>query len=368
MEPGRLPFAAAVAKSAANLPTTALNRQIFKDCDSNERPPVRLSHGGSDQDLSGQPQGAREHQPVVLSGRQDRRARRQRLRQVDLAPHHGGHRQGVRRRGLGRRRRPRRLPRTGAAARSGALGARERDAGRGEEEGAARPLQRDRRQLHRRDRRGDGEAPGRDRQQEPVGAGFPGRPRDGGAALPARRRRHREAVRRRAPPRRAVPAAARSAGAAAARRADQPSRRRIGELAGRPSARLSGRHPDRHPRPLLPRQRHRLDPRARPRPRHSLPGQLLGLAGRQAEAAGAGGPRGRRAPAHLAARAGVDSRVSQGAAGQIEGALRALRGFAEAGEREADPDRADHHSGGGAARPERRRLRSSCGRATATTC
>ncbi len=32
-----------------------------------------------------------------------------------------------------------------------------------------------------------------------------------------------------------------------------------------PSAQLSRRHPDRHPRPLLSRQRHRLDPRARSR-------------------------------------------------------------------------------------------------------
>ena len=84
-----------------------------------------------------------------------------------------------------------------------------------------------------------------------------------------------EALRRRAAPRRAVPAAAGAARTAAARRADQPSRRRDGALARRPSAQLSRRHPDRHPRPLLPRQRHRLDSRARSRPRHSLRGQLL---------------------------------------------------------------------------------------------
>ena len=91
--------------------------------------------------------------------------------------------------------------------------------------------------------------------------------------------------------------------------------------------------------------------------RHSLPGQLFGLAGGKAEAARAGGPRRGGAPAHAAARAGVDPRVTQGAAGEIQGALRALRGLAQAGEREADPDRADRHPGGGAARPERRRLR-----------
>ena len=159
--------------------------------------------------------------------------------------------------------------------------ARERHAGRRRQEGAARPLQRDRRQLLGRDRRRDGEAAGRDRRQEPVGARLPGRSRDGRAALPAGRRRRHQALRRRAPPRRAVPAAARPAGPAPARRADQPSRRRVRALAGRPSAQLSGRDPDRHPRPLLPRQRHRLDSRARPRPGHSLPGQLHRLARRR---------------------------------------------------------------------------------------
>jgi ABC-type Mn2+/Zn2+ transport system ATPase subunit len=42
--------------------------------------------------------------------------------------------------------------------------------------------------------------------------------------------------------------------------ADQPSRRRERELARRPPAQLSGRDPDRDPRPLLPRQRDRVDP------------------------------------------------------------------------------------------------------------
>ena len=57
---------------------------------------------------------------------------------------------------------------------------------------------------------------------------------------------------------------------AAARRAHQPSRRRDGKLARRPFAQLSGRHPDRHPRSLLPRQCDELDSRARSRPRHPL--------------------------------------------------------------------------------------------------
>ena len=48
-------------------------------------------------------------------------------------------------------------------------------------------------------------------------------------------------------------------------------------------------HPHRHPRPLLPRRHHRLDPRARPRPRHPLRGQLLRLARAEGQA-----PRSRR--------------------------------------------------------------------------
>ena len=47
---------------------------------------------------------------------------------------------------------------------------------------------------------------------------------------------------------------------------------------------LSGRRADRHPRPLLPRQCHRLDSRARSRPRRSLRGQLLRLSGEEGEA------------------------------------------------------------------------------------
>ena len=133
-----------------------------------------------------------------------------------------------------------------------------------------------------------------------------------------------QALGRRAPPRRAVQAAARPAGAAAARRADQPSRRRIRVVAGRPSAQLSGRDPDRDPRSLLPRQRHRLDPRTRSRQGHSLRGQLLVLAAAEAEAPGAGGPRGCRAPEDAGPRAGVDRVLTKGAPGQVQGALSAL--------------------------------------------
>ena len=55
------------------------------------------------------------------------------------------------------------------------------------------------------------------------------------------------------------------AGPAAARRADEPPRRRVGRLARALPRRLRGHRRRGHARPLLPRQRRRLDPRARPR-------------------------------------------------------------------------------------------------------
>ena len=106
---------------------------------------------------------------------------------------------------------------------------------------------------------------------------------------------------------------------AAARRADQPSRRRDDRLAGKAPARVSGRGADRHPRPLLPRQRHRLDPRARSRPRHPLRGQLLRLSREEGQAHGAGRPRGRRPPARARPRARVDRGQPQGPPDQVEG-------------------------------------------------
>ena len=82
------------------------------------------------------------------------------------------------------------------------------------------------------------------------------------------------AVRRREAPRGAVPAAAVQARHAAARRADQPPRRRERRVARAVPAEVSRHRGRGDPRPLLPRQRRRVDPRARPRPRHSVEGQL----------------------------------------------------------------------------------------------
>ncbi len=104
---------------------------------------------------------------------------------------HGRHRQGVYRRRLRRRGRPRRLSAAGAAARPDPRRARQRHARRRRQEGDSRSLQRSRHELFGRDRRRDDEAPGRDRGQGPVGPRQPGRSGHGRARLPARRRRRR---------------------------------------------------------------------------------------------------------------------------------------------------------------------------------
>ena len=236
-----------------------------------------------------------------------------------------GHRHGVHRRGLGRRGRARRLSAAGAAARCRARRARERHGGRGGEAGDPRPLQRARDELLRRDR-GRDDAACRTRS----------RPRACGIST-AKVDQAMDALR--CPPDDAD--VTKLSGGERRRVAlcrllleqpdllllDEPTNHldaEIRHLARRPSARLSGRHPDRHPRPLFPRQRDRLDSRARSRPRHSLRRQLLGLARAEAEAARAGRPRGGSAPAHACARAGMDRRFAARAAGQVQGALPAL--------------------------------------------
>ena len=116
---------------------------------------------------------------------------------------------------------------------------------------------------------------------------------------PPRRRRRRRS-------RAASAAAWRSAGSscsprhAAPRRAHQPPRRRVGGLARALPEGVQGHGRRRHPRPLLPRQRGGLDPRARPRRGHPLGGQLLVLARPEEEPAGPGGEGGVGAPAHAA--------------------------------------------------------------------
>ncbi len=149
----------------------------------------------------------------------------------------------------------------------------------------ARPVQRAVGELLRRERRRVRARAGADRRNGRVEPRSEARHRDGRAPAAAKRRGRDEALRRRAAARGAVQAASGGARPAAARRAHEPPRRRVGGLARAPSPGLRGHRRGRDPRPLLPRQRHRLDPRARPRTGHPVQGQLLVLARAEAAAA-----------------------------------------------------------------------------------
>ena len=155
---------------------------------------------------------------------------------------------------------------------------------------------------------------------------------------------------------------------AAARRADQPSGRRIGRLARALPAGLPGHRGRDHPRPLLPRQRRRLDPRARPRPRHPLAGQLLVLARAEAEAPRPGGEAGAGAPADARPRARVDPAEPARPPGQEQGPHHRLRGPAEPGRGARPGPGADHDPGRPAARRRGDRGRAPEARATAIAC
>ena len=278
-------------------------------------------------------EGAGGHLAELPAGRQDRRARPERLRQVHAAADHGraGHR--LPRRRPARPRRHRGPARAGAAARPGQGRARQRRGRRARAARHARPLQRAGRQLLGRDRRRVRAPPGRDRRRRRLEPRHHARDRHGRAAAPARRRRRGDALRRRAPPRGALPPAARRARPAAARRAHEPPRRRVGGLAREAPGGVQGHRRGGDPRPLLPRQRGRLDPRARPRPRPALQGQLHGLARAEAGAARAGGAARERAPAHDRARARVGARVAEGPAHEGARPPQALRGAARRGAR-----------------------------------
>ena len=234
--------------------------------------------------------------------------------------------------------------------------------------GAARPLQRARGELLRRDRRRVRAPAGADRRRRRLEPRHPARHGDGRAAPAARRRRRHQALRRRAPPRRALPAAAERARPAAARRAHQPPRRRVGRLAGAPPRGVQGHRRGRHPRSLLPRQRRGLDPRARPRPRPPVQGQLLELARAEAGAPGAGGAQGHVAQADDRAGARVGAREPQGPPQEGQGAPEQLRAPAGRGpQRQARPG-PDPHPGRPAARRQGDRGRGRCARASASGC
>ena len=191
---------------------------------------------------------------------------------------------------------------------------------------------------------------------------------DGRAALPAARRRRVHAVRRRAPPGGALPAAALEPRPAAAGRAHQPPRRRVGGLAGAVPGAVLRDGARGHPRSLLPGQRRRLDPGARPRPRHPVPGQLLVVAGAEAGAAGGGGEADLGAPAHAAARAGVGADGAARAARQVEGAPGRLRAAAGRGGQRAARPRRDPHPGRRAPRRQGGGGDATSARASATGC
>ncbi len=189
----------------------------------------------------------------------------------------------------------------------------------------------DHRGVRRRHRRADGN---RRRRAAPAAVG----------------REDRQALRRREAPRRAVPAAAVEARHAAARRADQPPRRRERRLARAVPAALPGHRDRGDARPLLPRQRGRVDPRARPRLRHSVEGQLQlvaraeGSAPRDRSEAGGGAHQGD------AEGAGVGAAEREGPPGEEQGAHRALRGALVVRAPAAQRDAGDLHSGGRAPR------------------
>jgi hypothetical protein len=114
-----------------------------------------------------------------------------------------------------------------------------------------------------------------------------------------------------------------------------------------------------HPRSLLPRERRRVDPRARPRRGPPVPRQLLGVARGQGQAAAARGEGRQRPRAHAGPRARVGAQLAQGAAGQVQGPHAALRrddvGVAA---RAARSDPRDRHPARPAPRQRRGHLRS----------
>ena len=85
------------------------------------------------------------------------------------------------------------------------------------------------------------------------------------------------------------------------------------------------RHRD-HPRPVLPGQRGQLDPRARPRPRLPVRGQLLHLPGEEGRAARRRGPQGRQAAEAPLRRARVGALQRQGPPDQVQGPAGPVRG------------------------------------------
>ncbi|MBS1106576.1 MAG: hypothetical protein H6Q91_2078 [Deltaproteobacteria bacterium] len=307
--------------------------------------------------------GHRSHHPrrgdaVVPARREDRRGGPQRNRQEFAAAHPRGRRPRFSRRsapGAGHRDR---IPFPGAAARSQQGRARQRR-GRALRDprsaaplrGAVRALRRnhERRRDERAARRA-GQAAGPHRRRPRLGTGAQTRDRDGRAALPAGRREGRHAFGRRAAPCRPVSPALAGARPAVARRADQPSRRRVGGVARAPSPGIPGHGDRRDPRPLLPRQRRRVDPRTGSWRLLPVQGQLHLLARAEAVADGCRGEEVLGEEAHDRTRARVGADVAARAPGQGQGPSARLRRTPRRRGSAAARDRRDHDPARSAAR------------------
>ena len=221
----------------------------------------------------------------------------------------------------------------------------------------------------RGDRRRAGRARGQDQRRRRVEPRAQRRDRDGRPPLPARRRRRHDAVRRREAPRRARPAAPPAPGPAAPRRAHQPPRRRVGRVARAlpPGVRGHGRRD--HPRPLLPRQRRPVDPRARPRPRDPVQRQLLVVARAEARPPAARAEDRRRPPAHARPRARMGAHGREGAPGEGQGPPAAYEQLlAEANDAKSSERELEIAIPPGRGSATRSSTSPACARATATGC
>ncbi len=314
--------------------------------------PVRLHDDPRGEDRSPEAADPQEHLALVPSGREDRAAGPERRGKIHAAQDHGGHRQGLRGRCDADARHPHRLPSAGAAARAGTHGARggRGGAGRGvrREEAPRRGVRRLRgaRCRPRQARRGAGEAREDPRHCRFVDARYAARDRGRRAAPAAVGREGRRALRRREAPRRALPPAPLQAGHAAPRRADEPPRCGERGVARAVPRALSGDRRRGDARPLLPRQRRGMDPRARSRLGHSVQGQLQRVARAEARPAAEGGIERDRAPESDQEGARVGAQDRQGPADQEHRAAQALRGAQRLRVPEAQRDGGDLHSRG----------------------